>query len=141
MNTTYKEVLTQLYFILICSDGHVNEKEVSYGRKMVEEEGIDESYFLSQIKLLEISNQQGLLPEAIESLRKLDRKEQIRCIAWLCIIANADGFMDKAEWQMIYRIYFKELHLPLDEIMKVQKDLNQMVYKVSKPQMPGVILA
>lgn len=141
MNTTYKEVLTQLYFILICSDGHVNEKEVSYGRKMVEEEGIDESYFLSQIKLLEISNQQGLLPEAIESLRKLDRKEQIRCIAWLCIIANADGFMDKAEWQMIYRIYFKELHLPLDEIMKVQKDLNQMIYKVSKPQMPGVILA
>ena len=125
----FKEVLTRLYFILICADGHVNEKEVSYGRKMVEAEGIDEAYFFSQIKLLEVNNQQGLLPEAITGLKKLNRDDQIRCIAWLCVIANADGFMDKSEWQMIYKLYHKELQLPLDEIMKVQKTLAQSVYR------------
>lgn len=125
----FKEVLTRLYFILICSDGNVNEKEVSYGRKMVEAEGIDEKYFFSQIKLLEVNNQQGLLPEVISNLKKLGRDEQIRCIAWLCVIANADGFMDKAEWQMIYRLYHKELDLPLDEVMKVQKSLAASIYR------------
>jgi uncharacterized tellurite resistance protein B-like protein len=125
----FKEVLTRLYFILICSDGNVNEKEVSYGRKMVETEGIDEQYFFSQIKILEVNNQQELLPEAIAGIKKLTRQDQIRCIAWLCVIANSDGFMDKAEWQMIYKIYHKELNLPLDEIMKVQKTLAQSIYR------------
>jgi uncharacterized tellurite resistance protein B-like protein len=125
----FKEVLTKLYFILICSDGNVNEKEVSYGRKMVEAEGIDEKYFFSQIKLLEVNNQQSLLPEAVINLKKLNREEQIRCIAWLCVIANSDGFMDKAEWQMIYRLYHKELDLPLDEVMKVQKALAASIYR------------
>ena len=125
----FKEVLTRLYFILICSDGNVNEKEVSFGRKMVEAEGIDEKYFFSQIKLLEVNNQNALLPEAIEALKKLGRDEQIKIIAWLCVIANADGFMDKAEWQMIYRLYHKELQLPLDEVMKIQKTLTGSIYR------------
>jgi uncharacterized tellurite resistance protein B-like protein len=141
----FKEVLTRLYFILICSDGNVNEKEVSYGRKMVEAEGIDEKYFFSQIKILEVHNQQELLPEAIAGIKKLSRQDQIRCIAWLCVIANSDGFMDKAEWQMIYKIYHKELNLPLDEIMKVQKTLAQSIYRApnspSSSSLTNLILA
>jgi len=137
----FKEVLTRLYFILICSDGNVNEKEVSYGRKMVEAEGIDEKYFLSQIKLLEVNNQHELLPDAIVGIKKLSRQEQIRCIAWLCVIANADGFMDKAEWQLIYKIYHKELNLPLDEIMKVQKTLAQTMYKGPAPTSTSILSA
>ena len=141
----FKEVLTRLYFILICSDGNVNEKEVSYGRKMVEAEGIDEQYFFSQIKILEVNNQHELLPEAIAGIKKLSRQDQIRCIAWLCVIANSDGFMDKAEWQMIYKIYHKELNLPLDEIMKVQKALAQSIYRSpsssSSPSLSSLILA
>jgi len=133
----FKEVLTKLYFILICSDGHVNEKEVSYGRKMVESEGIDENYFFSQIKLLEVNNQQELLPEAIVNLKKLTKEEQIRIVAWLCVIANADGFMDKAEWQMIYRLYHKELQLPLDDIMKVQKLLASSIYRSPASDTPS----
>ena len=41
----------------------------------------------------------------------------------MCVLANSDGFMDKAEWQFIYKIYHKELNLPLDSIMEVQKEL------------------
>lgn len=136
----FKEVLTKLYFILICADGHVNEKEVSMGRKMVGAEGIDEQYFLSQIKLLEADNQQAKLPEAIAALKKLTKEEQIKCIAWLCVVANSDGFMDKAEWQMIYKIYHKELKLSLDEIMKTQKELAKVAYSPSQ-NIPNVILA
>src|SRR5687768_7610650 len=127
----FKEVLTRLYFILIRSDGTVNDKEVSYGRKMVEAEGIDEKYFFSQIKILEVNNQHELLPDAVVGIKKLSRPEQIRCIAWLCVIANADGFMDKAEWQLIYKIYHKELGLPLEEIFKVQKELNRLTHEKS----------
>jgi hypothetical protein len=54
------------------------------------------------------------------------------------VIANADGFMDKTEWQFIYKVYHKELGLNLDEIMKTQKELIALTLK--KPAMFTAIL-
>jgi hypothetical protein len=59
----------------------------------------------------------------------LDLKQQIRIVAWLCVVANADGFMDRAEWQLIYKVYHKELNLPLHDIFAVQKDLNKIIWE------------
>jgi uncharacterized tellurite resistance protein B-like protein len=122
---TYKTILTQLYFILINADGHVNEHEWSSGKNLVAAEGLEEEEFRVQLDLLKSKSKPLLLEECIKSLKKLDRNRQIRMIAWLCVVANGDGFMDRSEWQLIYKIYHKELHLPLEEIFKVQKELNR----------------
>ena len=122
---TYKTILTQLYFILINADGHVNEHEWSSGKNLVAAEGLEEEEFRVQLELLKSKSKALLLEECIKSLKKLDRNRQIRMIAWLCVVANGDGFMDRSEWQLIYKIYHKELHLPLEEIFKVQKELNR----------------
>ncbi len=122
---TYKTILTQLYFILINADGHVNEHEWSSGKNLVAAEGLEEEEFRVQLELLKSKSKPLLLEECIKSLKKLDRNRQIRMIAWLCVVANGDGFMDRSEWQLIYKIYHKELHLPLEEIFKVQKELNR----------------
>lgn len=122
---TYKTILTQLYFILINADGHVNEHEWSSGKNLVAAEGLEEEEFRAQLELLKSKSKPLLLEECIKSLKKLDRNRQIRMIAWLCVVANGDGFMDRSEWQVIYKIYHKELHLPLEEIFKVQKELNR----------------
>jgi len=122
---TYKTILTQLYFILINADGHVNEHEWSSGKNLVAAEGLEEEEFRVQLELLKSKSKPVLLEECIKSLKKLDRNRQIRMIAWLCVVANGDGFMDRSEWQLIYKIYHKELHLPLEEIFKVQKELNR----------------
>jgi uncharacterized tellurite resistance protein B-like protein len=122
---TYKTILTQLYFILINADGHVNEHECSTGKNLVAAEGLEEEEFRLQLELLKSESKPLLLEACIKSLKKLDRNRQIRMIAWLCVVANGDGFMDRSEWQLIYKIYHKELHLPLEEIFKVQKELNR----------------
>jgi uncharacterized tellurite resistance protein B-like protein len=121
----YKTILTQLYFVLIYADGHVNEHEWSSGKNLVAAEGLEEEEFRVQLELLKTKSRPALLEDCIKSLKKLDRNQQIRLIAWLCVIANGDGFMDRSEWQLIYKIYHKELHLPLEEIFKVQKELNR----------------
>jgi uncharacterized tellurite resistance protein B-like protein len=64
----------------------------------------------------------------VNAIKKLNVKTQIRCIAWLCVVANADGFMDKKEWMLIYKVYHTELGLRLDDIMLVQKELNAFVH-------------
>src|SRR5258706_958579 len=70
----------------------------------------------------------ALYKECLLGLRKLDKQKQTRSISWLCVIANSDGFMDKEEWMLIYKIYDTELGLLLDDILKTQKELNKILH-------------
>jgi hypothetical protein len=90
---------------------------------MIRAEGISDAEFERYLEALRGKDAGYIYKESLGNLRLLKRPEQIRCIAWLCVLANSDGFMDRAEWQFIYKVYHKELKLPLDEIMEVQKQL------------------
>ncbi len=127
----YKSILIGLYHLLISADNTVNEKELTFGRAMMKTEGIDENSFKAQMDVLKTKDSVLLLKECIGGLKKIDKTKQIRCLAWLSAIANSDGFMDKDEWELIYKIYHNELGLPLDEIMKMQKELNMLIHGTS----------
>ena len=114
----FKSIVTRLYFMLIYSDGKVNEGEIAYGKKMIQAEGISETEFNFQMNNLKTREIGAIFKETLADLKRLKPEHQIRCIAWLCVLANSDGFMDKAEWQFIYKIYHKELQLPLDQVME-----------------------
>lgn len=138
----HKSVLARLYYTLIHADQKMNEREVILGRQMVQCEGILESSFNNEVASLTGRPAQIIFKETVEGLKRLDVTLQIRCIAWMCVIANADGFMDKKEWQFIYQLYHKELNLPLDQIMKVQGELLKRVHEgahgmKSSPASPG----
>lgn len=124
----YHSTISGLYYLLIGADGHVNEKELLLGKKMVLAEGFEEARFLSTLDQFKDLDKTLLYNNCLAGLRKLDRDRQIRCVAWMCVIANADGFMDKEEWILIYKIYHNELHLSLDDVMKTQKVLNKMLH-------------
>jgi uncharacterized tellurite resistance protein B-like protein len=126
----YMSVFAKLYYMMINLDEKVNDKELSLGRQMVTIEGFSETEFNRQLERVKLLDANALNNELLSDLRKLTKVQQIRCIAWMCVIANADGFMDKKEWQFIYKIYHKELQISLDEIMKVQNELIRLtIYK------------
>jgi len=117
--------------MLIIADGKISDKEITSGDQMINIESINEAEFKVQIEELKLKDQKLLLMDCLAGLKKLNRTQQIRIIAWLCVVANADGFMDRAEWQLIYKIYHKELNLPLEEIFKVQKELSRLTLEKS----------
>jgi len=122
-------VLSKLYFLLAYADGTVNEKESATAKHMVKTEVINEADFKTLMDALKTKNKESLYTESIQAIKKLDQKQQIRIVAWLCVVANADGFMDRTEWQLIYKIYHKELDLPLNHIFAVQKELNRIIWE------------
>jgi uncharacterized tellurite resistance protein B-like protein len=122
----FKAIIIRLYYMLIYSDGKVNQGEVSLGQKLIQAEGISEAEFNAQLDALKKKDSNVIYKECLADLKRLKPELQIRSIAWMCVLANSDGFMDKAEWQFIYKIYHKELHLPLDNIMEVQKELAKV---------------
>jgi Uncharacterized protein conserved in bacteria len=125
----YRSTITGLYYLLICADGKVNEKELLLGKKMIVAEGFDEKKFEAAIDAFKAKDERlKLYDDCLIGLRKLDKQKQIRCISWMCVIANSDGFMDKEEWVLIYKIYHTELALSLDDVMKTQKELNKILH-------------
>jgi uncharacterized tellurite resistance protein B-like protein len=133
-----KSTLIKLYYLLVHADNELNEREVTVGNQMIKAEGISENDFNASLDQLKKRVESNIYSESIEELKRLDHKSQVRCVAWLCVVANADGFMDKTEWQFIYKIYHTELGLSLDEIMKVQKELVAITFK--RPQAVSSIL-
>jgi uncharacterized tellurite resistance protein B-like protein len=125
----YMSVLSNLYFLLVHADGDANEKEIAVAKQMIRAEGFPEDAFKMQMELLKAKNKDLLFDEAMVGMKSLERDQQIRIVAWLSVVANADGFMDRTEWQLIYQIYHKELALPLHEIFDVQKELNRLVWE------------
>ena len=124
----YRETISGLYYLLICADGTVNEKELLLGKKMIAAEGFDENKFEAALAIFKTKDKATLYKECLLGLKKLDKQKQIRSISWLCVIANSDGFMDKEEWMLIYKIYDTELGLLLDDILKTQKELNKILH-------------
>jgi uncharacterized tellurite resistance protein B-like protein len=124
----YHSIISGLYYLLIGADGQINDKELLLGKKMVAAEGLDEKKFLSSLEQFKQLDKTLLYNNCLAYLRKLDKERQIRCVAWMCVVANADGFMDKEEWVLIYKIYHNELHLSLDDVMKTQKTLNKILH-------------
>jgi uncharacterized tellurite resistance protein B-like protein len=124
----YKTTVSSLFFLLALADGEIGEKELLRGRQMMKAEGIDEAKFNTLMEKLRTLDHNMIYNDCLKALKKLDSKSQIRCVAWMCVVANADGFMDKNEWTLIYKIYQNELNLQLDEVMKVQKDLNRIIH-------------
>ena len=125
----YNILIARLYFLLVYADGSVNEKEISIAKQMAKVEGLNEEEFDVQMKLLKSKDKDALFTESMVGLKQLSYKQQVRIIAWMCVIANADGFMDRGEWQLIYKIYHKELNLPLHDIFAVQKELNKKIWE------------
>ena len=119
----HKPTLIKLFHLLVNADGSINEKEIKAGKQMTKAEGINEFEFDRIIDSLKKRSSSIVYSECVEELKKLNHEMQVRCVAWLSVVANADGFMDRTEWHFIYQLYHKELGLQLDEVMKKQKEL------------------
>lgn len=100
---------------------------------MIEAERITEFEFNYMLNALKEKDMATIAKECIADLKRCKREHQIRAVAWMCVLANSDGFMDKAEWHFIYKVYHKELTLPLDAVMEVQKELARKVQALMTP--------
>jgi len=121
--THYFGGLVTLYHLLITADGHVDEKELRMGELMKKHENIDDwefNYYLEKVQEME---EKEIIAQCVENLKKCDDDWKIKCIAWMSLIANSDGFMAPEEWKLIYYIYNTELKLNLSDILAMQKSL------------------
>ena len=115
--------LVALYHLLINADGHVDEKELKMGDLMKKHENIDDWEFNYHLNRVSELDKEQVIEDCVNSLNKCEYETKVKCIAWLSLIANSDGFMAPEEWKLIYHIYNTELKLNLADILDVQRKL------------------
>jgi len=123
-NTTFdyfKDTLIKAYFFISNADGKIDAKEIAIGHKMVLKEQINQEEFQRKIDSYNCETPECIVQSLKSDLKKLSKDQQIKIIAYMSNIANADGFMDPVEWKMIYNLYKNELNLNLEDIIKAQK--------------------
>lgn len=120
-------VNTKLYYLLTHADGEVHKKEEEMGDKMMWHMSMNKDKFYAQLEELAMHDREMIFKDCVDELKTFDKNDQINCMAWMCLIANADGFMDKNEWDLIYKLYHKHLSLDLPEITARQKELHRFI--------------
>lgn len=121
--TNYIEGLVSLYHLLINADGHIDEKEIKMGELMRKHEEIDDKDFNDTLERISAMDKEDVIEDCVTSLNKCDYDMKVKCIAWMSMIANSDGFMAPEEWQLIYHIYNTKLKLNLSDILEMHKHL------------------
>jgi uncharacterized tellurite resistance protein B-like protein len=120
---SYIEGLISLYHLLINADGHIDDKELKMGELMKKHENIDDFIFNSSLTRISALTKTNIIQGCVNSLKKCEYEWKVKCIAWMSLIANSDGFMAPEEWSLIYSIYNKELNLNLNDILEMQRQL------------------
>jgi len=121
--THYFGGLVSLYHLLINADGHIDDKELIMGELMKKHENIDDWEFNYHLNRISDQDKDIIISDCVCALKKCDYEWKIKCIAWMSLIANSDGFMAPEEWKLIYHIYNTELKLNLSDILEMQKQL------------------
>ncbi len=127
-NSDYFHALTLLYHMMIHADNNVDQRELKMGQIMLEIEGMNSARFIKQVKEFDDMGKDHIYDRCLVYLRKCNADQQTRCIAWMAMIANADGFMAKEEWKLIHKIYHSELNIKLASIMALQKEINAILW-------------
>ena len=119
--------ITKLFYLITLVDGEQNEKEIEIGKKLAFHEKVNEIIFFKDLNTLNSFSHEDIYAECVQELKKAKEETQIRYLAWIGLIANADGFMDKKEWQILYDLYHKELKISLHDILNKQRDLANLI--------------
>ena len=127
-NYDYHKSLLSLYHLVVQADGELTDKEIKMGQLMRDYEDIDPGFYDTYLSSIQSAEPDKIFNDCIGSLKKCSYEDKARCIAWLSNIANVDGFMDKREWELIYKLYSKELHVDLNDIMEIQKTLPRGLF-------------
>ncbi len=119
----YTESLVSLYHLVSSADGKVSSMEEKLCKLMIESEEISEAQYDSVMQGFDNLSSTAAYSKTITALKKCDIDCQTRILAWARRIANADGYMAKEEWALIFKIYKKELDLNLKDIISCELPL------------------
>ena len=124
--TKFTESTLSLCYLISNVNGDMNHYESRMYEFIKHEEKIPKETAETILNEIESLSPEYIFDRGIKALTKCEKTDQIKCLAWMNKIANADGYLADQEWSIIYKTYKKELDITLEEILEF--DLPELDY-------------
>jgi len=119
-----KLTLAKIYFLMADLENGINVEEETLKQKIMKLEDVPESIFeLAEQQHLEHKNINEKTADCIQSLEQLNEVERTRCLAWMSLIANADGNLGDKEWDLIADLYIDVFDISVRDVVETKLEL------------------
>ena len=125
----FTESTLSLCYLIGNTHGNMNHFETRMYEFIKQEENISEEMAGLIMDEIESMSHEYILEKGIQALNQCKKIDQVKCLAWMNKLANADGHLADQEWSIIYQVYNKELNITLEEILEYElPDLDYKFY-------------
>ena len=125
----FTESTLSLCYLIGNTNGNMTHFETRMYEFIKHEENITEEVADLIVGEIETMSHEYILERGIQALNQCEKTDQVKCLAWMNKIANADGYLADHEWSIIYQVYSKELNITLKEILEFElPDLDYTFY-------------
>jgi len=126
----FQQAFAYLYFLMLSADNVADIKELKLGKKIINIEKLDYHDVMNQMDQLTKVPRNQIFNEAVDLIKGISKKEQVKCLAYIHLIAKIDGSYDEREKELLDQISINELNISLQEISDVEKELNKVIAKI-----------
>ena len=116
----FTESTLSLCYLIGNTNGNMTHFETRMYEFIKHEENISEEIADLIVGEIETMSHEYILERGIQALNQCEKTDQVKCLAWMNKIANADGYLADHEWSIIYQVYNKELNITLEEILEFE---------------------
>lgn len=122
MLNTFKKTLIEAYYYIMIADGLVDPRELSFGNLMIEKEEITREDFEKELDEMSITDVGEIKEKLKTSMQSLTKEQQLKLVAYMVKIADADGTKDPSEMTSIQKV-MEGLDLHINDIIKMKQQL------------------
>lgn len=124
---TFQKAFAHLYYLMLSADRIADPSELALGNKIIKYEGFEKTEVMEQIDRLSSVSRNQVIEDCISLLRSISRDDQLKCLAYVKMIAMSDGSFDESESNLLHNIGTNELNVMPPEINKLEKQLQQKI--------------
>jgi uncharacterized tellurite resistance protein B-like protein len=125
--STFQKAFAHLYYLMLSADRVANLSELVVGNKIIEFEDFDKSSVMKQIDHISAIPRNQAINESIDLLKSISKEDQLKCLAYVKMIAMSDGSFDESESDLLHNIGSNELNILPQEIDAIEKKLKEQV--------------
>lgn len=125
--STFQKAFAHMYYLMLSADRIADPSELALGNKIIKYEGFEKADVMEQIDQLSSVTRDQAVEDCIILLKSISNDDQLKCLAYVKMIAMSDGSFDESESNLLHDIGTNELNILPQEIDGLEKQLQQKI--------------
>ena len=129
-NEWFEKAYTYLFYLMFSADKVADLREFQLGSAIMKLENMNKPKVMENIDFLSNMPRQQVKNDALAALHKCNEREQLKCLAYMKMVARIDGSIADKELYLIEEICQNEVKQDLYEVLKVEQELRPKIQQV-----------